>query len=210
MYTEIGVDTEGGGLDHRKSGGCKLVQVANKDGHVLLIKNPDWDSSYLKSILTNQQTTITYHHAYYDLRMIYARMGILATGRNYECTKTLRKILHPTDPAGLSASLRMVLGIHISKDEQQSNWDAKKLTRKQQEYAAADAIHLIPLKDELRKELSEKSRRIYTIALEAIKRKAVLEVEGYTDLLSYEKEKGDKALKNRAWWQHLRHSKEMR
>jgi ribonuclease D len=111
------------------------------------------------------------------------------------------KIIYPTEYAGLQSALRSQLNIHIDKGQRMSDWGVARLSLRQKYYAASDVLYLHKLHDKLISQISEHERHIYTyLAIPAIINKVTLEVEGYTDLLQYEKEDKNTTIVNRNWW----------
>jgi ribonuclease D len=201
----VEIDTETDGLDFRKNK-LLLVQLSNGQGNVHIVRRPDRESQTLTSILAMSKKV--FHYMMFDLRFIKAHIHPRLEGYNSLCTKTLMKIVHPDKSAGLQASLRDVLKVNISKKHQTSNWDAKKLSRSQLCYAATDVIYLNKLHNTLEAKLTPHEKEIYKTALQTIRSKASLEVEGYTGLLDYEKDNAEEVLANRNWWVHQKHKME--
>lgn len=202
VEASLGADTETGGLDYRKQG-LALVQLATTRGDVHMVRRPDHKSHNLRSLLFTGNPIKIFHHCLFDLRFIKAGMAISPMWVGIECTKTLMKIAHPELHAGLAAALRDVLGARISKAEQKTDWFADELTEEQLWYACADVLYLHELKDKLYTELSLHQRTVYRNAVHAIVIKAGLEVEGYTDLLDYDKGDSEVVISNRNWWRKL-------
>jgi len=84
-----------------------------------------------------------------------------------------------------------------------SDWLANHLTQEQLWYAAGDVVDLHELHTFLRDELRVGQHKVYYDALAAIKIKARLEVEGYTNLLDYPQTPVEEVLANRNWWKRL-------
>ncbi|MDD7384963.1 MAG: HRDC domain-containing protein [Actinomycetaceae bacterium] len=62
------------------------------------------------------------------------------------------------DHIGLQAEVEHVLGIHLDKEETQSDWSARPLTRAQKAYAALDVELLLPLRNALAAQLDQRGR----------------------------------------------------
>ena len=129
--------------------------------------------------------------------MIKAWMGVDIRGP-VECTKILMKILHPDSKTGLGSALKMILKINISKSIDFSKWGTDTLSKRQKEYIANDTLYLYPLMIELKRSARFGSLFRYRDAIEAMRKKAILDVEGLTDLLVYEQDP-DTNIK-RQWW----------
>jgi ribonuclease D len=64
------------------------------------------------------------------------------------CTKIASKLVRTfTDRHGLKTLLHDMVGVDISKHQQQSDWGAENLTPAQLTYAASDVLYLHQLKD---------------------------------------------------------------
>ena len=164
-----------------------------------MIRNPGWESDRLKNLLTQPWTSKIFHHALFDLRFLYANTGLEVQG-DIECTKTLRKIAYPQLSSGLRSALKDAIDLDISKAEQQSDWGQPTLTESQIEYAINDVLFLSVLQKKLMNELKGYQVEVYRRAVETIKNKAFLEIEGYTVLLDHLQEEAETTLKNRNWW----------
>lgn len=140
-------DIETTGLDWRSSRICTVQVATDKEIVVVQLRRkkiPD----LLSRLLAAPDVEKVLHHAPFDLRFMTWAWRVQA--RRVACTKVLSKILDPTAPQdehSLKPLLERYLGVHISKDEQQSDWAAETLRSDQVAYAANDVRYLLPLFD---------------------------------------------------------------
>ena len=172
-----------------------------------MVRRPDPSSINLRHVFYSRAKHI-FHHCLFDMRFILAGLNTQLSDFNVLCTKTLSKITHPENAAGLAANLRNMLDVHITKAEQQTNWLADNLTQEQLWYAAGDVLYLHDLHKVLYDDMRNAQGYIYRRAISALIHQAILQVWGYTDLLDYEKEEPEISLANRAWWTKLRIERE--
>lgn len=154
--SDLAVDTELTGLDVHSDKLC-LVQLRARDADdfylVQIRDNKDYPN--LIQVLSNPKSTKIFHYARMDLLMIYKRLGIWAMP--VFCTKMGVLLARPKKGHTLKNSLREIFKIQLEKDECCSDW-TKKLTSKQQIYAANDVLYLHMLKDYLQDALIDKNR----------------------------------------------------
>ena len=197
----LAVDTETGGLDYRENP-LYLVQISNPNGQVAIIQNPDKESANLIKLLQDGRISMIFHNAAFDLAFL--KMGLMAeVGSNIHCTKTLMKIAFPQYSSGLGSALRNILDITINKKIDHSKWDREDLSQRQLEYAAGDVIYLYRLMKVLKTTCSPRQYNIYHRAMQVIRLKTFIEVEGYRDLFQWEKEHHEVSEQNRLWWNRL-------
>lgn len=151
----LAVDTELTGLDVHDDKLC-LVQLRARDSddfYLIQIKdNKDYPN--LAKLLSNPKITKIFHYARMDLLMIYKRLGIWAMP--VFCTKIGVLLARPKKGHTLQNSLKEIFKIQLEKDECCSDW-TKKLTSKQQKYAATDVMYLHMLMDYLTDALRDKN-----------------------------------------------------
>ena len=201
----LAVDTETGGLEYRESP-LHLVQLANPNGQIAMVRFPDSESNNLIKLLQEQDVTTIYHNAAFDLAFL--KMGLMAeVGKNINCTKTLMKIVFPEYSSGLASALRHILDIRLNKEIDHTKWDQEALSVRQTEYAAGDVLYLYRLLKVLKTACSPRQYNNYTRAMRVIRDKAFVEVEGYTDLFQFNQEIPETSQQNRLWWNRLLASK---
>jgi len=193
----LSIDTETGGLDPREHP-LLLVQICTDDSRVYFIRRPNHLSFRLLSLFEQKYITWIFHHAMFDLRFLLAGTGKKINGK-IECTKTLMKIVHPELKSGLAAALREVRKVILKKGIRHE-WDVETLSKEQINYASGDVLELHGLFRNLQIDMTPENFSVYRRAMKAIQQIAELEIEGYTDLFTYEQNNLEKTLKQRNWW----------
>ncbi len=154
----IAVDTETAGLNLWRDR-LYMVQLSAGDGTAHLVKfdGQDYAAPRLKSLLADPGTLKIFHFARFDVAILKNNLGI-ETGPIY-CTKIASKLSRTyTDRHGLKDLCRDLLGVDLSKQQQMSDWGAKKLSREQLKYAASDVLYLHDLRARLDEMLARNSR----------------------------------------------------
>jgi ribonuclease D len=143
----IAWDIETTGLDWRSARICTVQVATTEEIAVVQIKDEQIPGA-LSRLLAAPDVEKVFHHAPFDLRFMAWAWRVQA--RRVACTKVLSKVLDPTTPEGehsLKPLLERYLGVHISKDEQRSDWTAETLRSDQVAYAANDVRYLLALFD---------------------------------------------------------------
>jgi ribonuclease D len=138
----IAIDTETQGLILHRDRLC-LIQLSAGDGdaHLVQFKPNEYNAPNLKRILSNPKSIKIFHFARFDIASIQAYLGISCSP--IFCTRIASRLTRTyTDKHGLKDICAELLGIEISKQQQQSDWAAEELSYEQQEYAAADVLYL--------------------------------------------------------------------
>lgn len=138
----IAIDTETQGLILHRDRLC-LIQLSAGDGdaHLVQFKPNEYNAPNLKKILSNPKSIKIFHFARFDIASIQAYLGISCSP--IFCTRIASRLTRTyTDKHGLKDICAELLGIEISKQQQQSDWAAEELSFEQQEYAAADVLYL--------------------------------------------------------------------
>ncbi|MBT8410883.1 MAG: ribonuclease D, partial [Octadecabacter sp.] len=99
------------------------------------------------------------------------------------CTKIASKLVRTyTDRHGLKFLLQELLGVDISKHQQQSDWGAVKLTDAQLDYAASDVLYLHRLREALNKRLAREGRTdIAQACFDFLPMRAQLDLTGWPE-----------------------------
>ena len=162
LQGNLAVDTEAMGLRYTRDRLC-LVQICDEKGKICMVKfSTNFEAPILKQLLSDKQRTIICHYARFDLAMIKQYLGV--TVSNVFCTKIASKLVRTyTDLHGLKELCRELLGQHISKQQQSSDWGASELSKEQREYAANDVVYLHKIKHKLEAMLEREGR--YNMAL---------------------------------------------
>lgn len=145
----VAVDTETMGLNPVRDRLC-LVQLSAGDGtaHLVQLAKGKYAAPNLKKLLANPKVTKIFHFARFDIAAIKAYLEVDCTP--VYCTKSASKLCRTfTDRHGLKDLCRDLLSVELKKQQQSSDWGAKKLTPEQLEYAASDVLYLHQLKEKL-------------------------------------------------------------
>jgi ribonuclease D len=145
----VAIDCETMGLVPGRDRLC-LVQMSGGDGdcHLVQVAPGQRAAPNLSAMLADPGTLKLFHFGRFDIAALDHAFGTLA--QPVYCTKIASKLARTfTDRHGLKDLLRELLGIDISKQQQQSDWGAADLTPAQLDYAASDVLHLHRLKEAL-------------------------------------------------------------
>ena len=144
------VDTETTGLNLMRDQVC-TVQLSDGIGVHLIIQinaNDGWISENLKSLLMNPAVEKIFHHAMFDVSMIYSSLGYMTS--NFRCTKLMSKIVRTyANNHSLQELSLELLDKHRDKKIRQSSWFVEELTQKQIQYALADVKYLLEIYNKL-------------------------------------------------------------
>ena len=154
----VAIDTETMGLNPLRDRLC-LLQITNGDGvcHLIKFDYRNIKPKNLIKILKNKKILKIFHYARFDVAMLKHNFDIEI--ENIYCTKIASKLSRTfTDKHGYKDLCKELLNINISKNEQSSDWRKKKLTLKQQKYAATDVLYLHKIKEKLDIMLNRENR----------------------------------------------------
>lgn len=148
---QIALDTESNGFHAYFEKVC-LVQIATSGA--------DWaldtlavDLKPLVPLLSDPAREVVLHAAEYDVTCLKRDYG-LVFGTIFD-THAAAKTLG-IERVGLGNLLADQLAVHLTIDEQRSDWGKRPLTKEQLEYAFADVQHLLVLREKLGAELKAK------------------------------------------------------
>ncbi|MBT3989317.1 MAG: ribonuclease D [Rhodospirillaceae bacterium] len=179
----IAIDTETQGLNLQRDRLC-LIQLSAGDGdaHLVQFKADEYDAPNLKKVLSDPKSTKIFHFARFDIASIQAYLGVSCTP--VFCTRIASLLTRTyTDKHGLKDICAELLGIEISKQQQQSDWAAEELSLDQQEYAAADVLYLHRLMEVLIQRLEREGRMANAQAcFNFLPHRADLDLEGWGNL----------------------------
>ena len=154
----IAIDTETLGLNPIRDRLC-LMQISSGNGeaHLIQFDGDNYGAPALCQLLSNIEIEKIFHFARFDLAVIKHYLQI-SCGPVF-CTKIASLLTRTyTDKHGLRDLCGELLGIEISKEQQQTDWAAEKLSEDQKYYAATDVLYLHKLKDILLKRLIRENR----------------------------------------------------
>ncbi|WP_439153749.1 ribonuclease D [Yoonia sp.] len=143
----VAIDCETMGLNPHRDRLC-LIQMSGGDGncHLVQVAMGQTTAPNLCRMLEDPTVLKLFHFGRFDIAALYNAFGAL-TAPVY-CTKIASKLVRTfTDRHGLKTLLQDMIGVDISKHQQQSDWGAEKLTGAQLDYAASDVLYLHQLKD---------------------------------------------------------------
>ncbi len=154
----VAIDCETMGLNPHRDRLC-LIQMSGGDGncHLVQVTKGQQTAPNLCAMLENPDVLKLFHFGRFDIAALQKAFGV--TTAPVYCTKIASKLVRTyTDRHGLKNLLQELLGIDISKHQQQSDWGAADLSDAQLDYAASDVLYLHQLKDALDARLSRESR----------------------------------------------------
>jgi ribonuclease D len=96
------------------------------------------------------------HAASQDLTIIFQRSGLIP--QNIFDTQIAAGFVGLGHPAGYGKLLATMFDITLSKTESFTDWQARPLSQSQIDYAIDDALHLLPLYHDLKKDLESRGR----------------------------------------------------
>ena len=155
----VAVDTETLGLNPLRDRLC-LVQLSAGDNEVHLVQfdGSDYRAPNLKKLLEDPGITKIFHYARFDLAVISHYMNVICAP--VFCTKIASRLTRTyTDKHGLKDLCGELLGVEISKQQQQSDWGAESLSQEQMNYAAIDVLYLHRLMTILELRLGREERQ---------------------------------------------------
>ena len=180
----IAVDTEAMGLLPGRDRLC-LVQLSDGGGDEHLVRfSPDSDyaAPNLKALLGDPERLKLYHFARFDVAIIRAYLGIMATP--LYCTRTASRLVRTyTDRHGLKELVKALLGQDLSKQQQTSDWGAPEINDAQRDYAASDVRYLHRLKAELDRRLERENRvELAQSCFDFLPARALLDLAGWAEV----------------------------
>jgi len=189
----LAVDTEAASF-HRFKDRVYLLQLSSRQETAVVDPLAMANFDALGQILADPAVEIVFHDADYDLRLLGQEYGFRAT--NLFDTRIAAQLLNEPG-VGLAALLEKYFGVRLDKRYQRADWSARPLSREMLEYAAADTLHLLALRDILQLQLRERGRlewaeEEFAVLSAARRTPAEPDEPGYLRL------KGAKALNGRA------------
>ena len=180
LGTEVAIDCETAGLDHRRDRLC-VVQLSAGDGdaHVVQISRDQPEAPNICRILEDANVLKLFHFGRFDIAALQAAFGALATP--VYCTKIASRLTRTyTDRHGLKDLAAELLGVSLVKEQQTSDWAAETLSDEQVAYAAADVLHLHALRRGLDERLEREGRaHLARACFEFLPTRALLDLSGW-------------------------------
>jgi DNA polymerase I len=152
----IGVDTETTGLDPFRSQ-VRLLQVATPEHAYVfdLFQVRALDDPALRAIISSPQPTKVFHNAKFDAKMLLHHFDLEARGVfDTLLASQLIGAGRSEGGHGLAAVSDRHLGEFVDKSMQVSDWSGT-LSNVQYEYAAKDAVLMLPLRERFAEKLAE-------------------------------------------------------
>ena len=154
----IAIDTETQGLNLQRDRLC-LIQLSsgNGDAHLVQFEKKKYNAPNLRKLLSDKKTLKIFHFARFDLAAIKIYLEIQC--EPVFCTRIASRLTRTyTDKHGLKDICSELIGVEISKQQQQSDWASSELSQNQREYAASDVLYLHQLRDVLEHRLKRENR----------------------------------------------------
>ncbi|MBB3711429.1 ribonuclease D [Limimaricola variabilis] len=178
----VAIDCETMGLNPVRDRLC-LVQMSAGDGdcHMIQVRPGQNAAPNLVRMLEDPQVLKLFHFGRFDIAAMLNAFG--ATARPVYCTKIASKLIRTyTDRHGLKYLLQELVGVDISKQQQQSDWGAEELSSAQLDYAASDVLYLHRLRDALDARLAREGRvELAQACFDFLPTRAALDLAGWAD-----------------------------
>ena len=179
----IAIDCETMGLNPKRDRLC-LVQLSSGDGnaHLVQVNKGQTSAPNLCRMLEDPNVLKLFHFGRFDIAAMFEAFGAL-TAPVY-CTKIASRLIRTyTDRHGLKNLLQELLAIDISKQQQSSDWGAKRLSKAQIEYAASDVLYLHQLRESLNQMLIREGRmEVAQLCFDFLPTRAQLDLAGWPDI----------------------------
>ena len=178
----VAIDCETMGLNPKRDRLC-LVQLSSGDGnaHLVQVNKGQTSAPNLCRMLEDPNVLKLFHFGRFDIAALFEAFGAL-TAPVY-CTKIASRLIRTyTDRHGLKNLLQELLAIDISKQQQSSDWGAKRLSKAQIEYAASDVLYLHQLRESLNQMLIREGRmEVAQSCFDFLPTRAQLDLAGWPD-----------------------------
>ena len=178
----VAIDCETMGLRPHRDRLC-LVQMSSGDGdcHLVQVSIGQTQAPNLVAMLENKDVLKLFHYGRFDIAALMHTFGAV-TAPVY-CTKIASRLVRTfTDRHGLRTLLHEMIGVDISKHQQQSDWGAPNLTKAQLDYAASDVLHLHKLRGAFDVMLKREGRADTAQAcFDFLPTRAKLDLDGWPD-----------------------------
>lgn len=179
----VAIDCETMGLNPYRDRLC-LIQMSGGDGecHLVQVGKDQQPAPNLCKMLSDPQVLKLFHFGRFDIAALLNAFGVLASP--VYCTKIASKLVRTfTDRHGLKTLLQDMVGVDISKHQQQSDWGAETLTSAQLDYAASDVLYLHKLRDAFDVMLAREGRtEMAQTCFDFLPMRAKLDLAGWPDI----------------------------
>jgi len=179
----VAIDCETMGLNPMRDRLC-LIQMSGGDGncHFVQVARGQTAAPNLCRMLTDPDVLKLFHFGRFDIAALSHAFGVLAAP--VYCTKIASKMVRTfTDRHGLKYLLQDLVGVDISKHQQQSDWGAEDLSAAQLDYAASDVLYLHRLRDALDMMLAREGRtEVAQACFDFLPTRARLDLMGWPEI----------------------------
>ena len=151
-HSRVAIDTEADSLHCYREKLC-LLQISVPSGDFIVDPLADVDLGPLRDALAEKE--IILHGADYDLRLLRRNMAFVPK-RIFDSVIAARMI--GIREFSLAALVKRYFNIELVKGSQKANWAQRPLSKKMAEYAINDTRYLLPLAENLEKELESCGR----------------------------------------------------
>jgi ribonuclease D len=148
----VAIDTEADSLHCYREKLC-LLQISIPERDAIVDPLADVDLGPLRDALANKE--IVLHGADYDLRLLRRNMSFVPQ-RIFDTSLAARLI--GIREFSLAALVKKYFDIELVKGSQKANWAQRPLSSRMAEYAINDTRYLLPLAEQLEKELNSLNR----------------------------------------------------
>jgi len=183
----VAIDTETLGLNPGRDRLC-VAQLSAGDGNAHLVQFAPgaYDAPNLRTLLSDPNVLKLFHFGRFDIAVLRQYLGVLAAP--VYCTKIASKIARTfTDKHGLKDLCKDLLGVDLSKQQQQSDWGVAQLAPEQLTYAASDVLHLHALRERLDTMMVREGRMELALACFAfLPIRAQLDLAGFAEVELFE------------------------
>jgi ribonuclease D len=157
--------------------------MSSGDGnaHLVQVAKGQTEAPNLTKMLEDPKVLKLFHFGRFDIAAMFNAFGAL-TAPVY-CTKIASKLVRTyTDRHGLKNLLQELLSVDVSKQQQMSDWGAKKLTDAQLDYAASDVLYLHGLREKLNERLAREGRsEVAQACFDFLPTRAKLDLAGWPE-----------------------------
>lgn len=179
----VAIDCETMGLIPQRDRLC-LIQMSGGDGdcHLVQVARGQTEAPNLCRMLADPDVLKLFHFGRFDIAALHNAFGV--TTAPVYCTKIAAKMVRTfTDRHGLKYLLQELLGVDISKHQQQSDWGAEVLTEAQLDYAASDVLYLHALRGKLDALLAREGRtEMAQACFDFLPTRAKLDLAGWPEI----------------------------
>lgn len=179
----VAIDCETMGLNPHRDRLC-VVQMSGGDGnaHIVQVAQGQTEAPNLCRMLADPQVLKLFHFGRFDIAALLSAFGTL-TAPVY-CTKIASKLVRTyTDRHGLKVLLQELVGVDVSKHQQQSDWGSETLSDAQLDYAASDVLYLHRLREMLDERLAREGRSdLAQSCFDFLPTRARLDLEGWPEI----------------------------